>query len=322
MITIKEIAELAGTSRGTVDRALKGRKGVSAETKARIEEICREHHYEPNRAGILLGRQRKEFRVGVVLPSLDNTLFDEVIAGLEEAEAQFADFGVRLELYELGLSAAEQAAAIGRLRENGMQALIIAPLADERLFEKLRRLREEGIFILTLGKDVAPRDANVQCPPEKLGRAAAELVCLIGRRVAVFGGCGVLPGRAETLAAFVEACAGRGQLCASDSCSVTAEETAERLRALIAKNPEVLAVDVAGLEAAVREAPAGMRLVALGTDRGTPRALERELVCLAVSDGGREQGRRAVALIVRSCIDRRQAEERSEVPVVILGRYS
>lgn len=35
-ITAKEIAELAGVSRGTVDRALKGREGVNPETKERI----------------------------------------------------------------------------------------------------------------------------------------------------------------------------------------------------------------------------------------------------------------------------------------------
>lgn len=35
-ITSKEIAELAGVSRGTVDRALKGREGVNPKTKERI----------------------------------------------------------------------------------------------------------------------------------------------------------------------------------------------------------------------------------------------------------------------------------------------
>ena len=42
MATIKEIAALAGVSRGTVDRVLNHRGSVNPETAKRIEEIARE----------------------------------------------------------------------------------------------------------------------------------------------------------------------------------------------------------------------------------------------------------------------------------------
>lgn len=50
-ITSKEIAELAGVSRGTVDRALKGREGVNPKTKERILKIAEENNYKPNLIG-------------------------------------------------------------------------------------------------------------------------------------------------------------------------------------------------------------------------------------------------------------------------------
>jgi LacI family transcriptional regulator len=40
MATIKQIAELAGVSRGTVDRVLNNRGSVNANTAARVREIA------------------------------------------------------------------------------------------------------------------------------------------------------------------------------------------------------------------------------------------------------------------------------------------
>ena len=50
-ITSQKIAELAGVSRGTVDRALNHRGGVKPQVQRRIEELARQHGYSPNRAG-------------------------------------------------------------------------------------------------------------------------------------------------------------------------------------------------------------------------------------------------------------------------------
>ena len=48
-MTITEIAKLAGTSRGTVDRVINnGRGKVNKELEARIKEIIRENEYEVN----------------------------------------------------------------------------------------------------------------------------------------------------------------------------------------------------------------------------------------------------------------------------------
>ena len=41
MITIKQIAELAGVSRGTVDRVINQRGAVNSETEAKIQEILK-----------------------------------------------------------------------------------------------------------------------------------------------------------------------------------------------------------------------------------------------------------------------------------------
>ena len=47
MATIKEIAALAGVSRGTVDRVLNDRGAVNPETAEKIRKIAKELDYKP-----------------------------------------------------------------------------------------------------------------------------------------------------------------------------------------------------------------------------------------------------------------------------------
>ena len=67
MTTIKEIADLAGVSRGTVDRVLNNRDAVSPKTAEKIMDIVRAMDYRPNRAGITLAAQKKKYKIGVIL---------------------------------------------------------------------------------------------------------------------------------------------------------------------------------------------------------------------------------------------------------------
>lgn len=58
VITLEEIAKLAGVSRTTASRVANGRAGVSAETRERVLRIIREHSYQPNPAARSLATQR------------------------------------------------------------------------------------------------------------------------------------------------------------------------------------------------------------------------------------------------------------------------
>jgi DNA-binding LacI/PurR family transcriptional regulator len=86
-VTIRDIAERAGVSKGAVSYALNGRPGVSEDTRERIITIANELGWYPNRAARALSAARAE-ACGLVLARPARTLalepfFMEFIAGVE-----------------------------------------------------------------------------------------------------------------------------------------------------------------------------------------------------------------------------------------------
>jgi DNA-binding LacI/PurR family transcriptional regulator len=86
-VTIRDIAERAGVSKGAVSYALNGRPGVSDDTRDRILSIAEELGWYPNRAARALSAARAD-ACGLVLARPARTLalepfFMEFIAGVE-----------------------------------------------------------------------------------------------------------------------------------------------------------------------------------------------------------------------------------------------
>jgi DNA-binding LacI/PurR family transcriptional regulator len=86
-VTIRDIAERAGVSKGAVSYALNGRPGVSEDTRERILAIARDLGWYPNRAARALSASRAD-ACGLVLARPAKTLalepfFMEFIAGVE-----------------------------------------------------------------------------------------------------------------------------------------------------------------------------------------------------------------------------------------------
>src|SRR5271163_4361860 len=65
---VRLIAELAGVSIGTVDRALHGRGGIKESTRHRILQVARQIGYSPNLAARALSVARGSVRIGVCMP--------------------------------------------------------------------------------------------------------------------------------------------------------------------------------------------------------------------------------------------------------------
>ena len=81
-ITIVDVAKKANVSVATVSRVMNGNYPVKAETKKRVLEVVEELNYIPNMQAREL-TQQKSATIGVVVPSINNMFFPEVIKGIE-----------------------------------------------------------------------------------------------------------------------------------------------------------------------------------------------------------------------------------------------
>ncbi|WP_238368375.1 LacI family DNA-binding transcriptional regulator [Mesobacterium pallidum] len=84
--TMGDIAEAAGVSQMTVSRVLRGSGSASAEARARVEQAAHQLGYVPNRLATAL-RDESTPLVAVILPTLGNRVFSEVLAGVTETLA-------------------------------------------------------------------------------------------------------------------------------------------------------------------------------------------------------------------------------------------
>ncbi|HCM27417.1 MAG: hypothetical protein A2Z99_20820 [Treponema sp. GWB1_62_6] len=100
-MTVKEIAELAGVSIGTVDRVLHGRGRFSAETKARIDAIVESTGFTPNPIARRLKRS-KPYRFSVLLPNAfeDSGYWGLAAEGIAGAADEIKVFGVETRVFE------------------------------------------------------------------------------------------------------------------------------------------------------------------------------------------------------------------------------
>lgn len=83
-LTLRDVSELAGVSEMTVSRVLRGKGDVSEPTRARVHAAARSLGYVPNRIAGALASQRVAL-VAVIVPSVGNMVFADVLAGVSEA---------------------------------------------------------------------------------------------------------------------------------------------------------------------------------------------------------------------------------------------
>ncbi|MEM7720750.1 MAG: LacI family DNA-binding transcriptional regulator [Pseudomonadota bacterium] len=80
-MTLRDVAEEAGVSEMTVSRVLRQRGDVSDRTRDRVFQAARTLGYVPNKIAGALASNRVNL-VGVVIPSLSNMVFPDVLGGI------------------------------------------------------------------------------------------------------------------------------------------------------------------------------------------------------------------------------------------------
>ncbi|MCL2427085.1 MAG: LacI family DNA-binding transcriptional regulator [Oscillospiraceae bacterium] len=192
MSTMKEIARLAGVSRGTVDRVINNRGSVNTETERNIREIIESLNYSPNVAGKNLAVRKKKLKFGFIIFDVlhENSYFADVISGIECRAAELSEFGVTVEIRESDVNEPDkQVESISELVDLGINGLVITPINHPMIADKIRELTKSGIPVVTSNSDIPDcgRIAYVGSNYYKNGETAAGLMNLITAGVANIG---------------------------------------------------------------------------------------------------------------------------------------
>ncbi|WP_235823897.1 LacI family DNA-binding transcriptional regulator [Actibacterium lipolyticum] len=82
-LTLRDVSEASGVSEMTVSRVLRNRGDVSQATRERVLEASKKLGYVPNKIAGALASQRVNL-VAVIIPSMSNMVFPEVMTGISE----------------------------------------------------------------------------------------------------------------------------------------------------------------------------------------------------------------------------------------------
>lgn len=178
-VTSQQIAELAGVSRGTVDRALHNRGRVSPEVAARIQKIAEELGYRPNSIGQALVRARQGLRLGAILQSAETPTMQDVAAGARQAAEELRLSGVEVEIREIqGRDTAKVLRQINELLDWGAGGLAIASNNTPDLVRRIDQLYQQGVPVATFNTDApdSKRLCFVGMDSYRAGQTAAGLV--------------------------------------------------------------------------------------------------------------------------------------------------
>ena len=155
-IRIKDIAQMAGVSVGTVDRVLHSRSGVSESSRIKVEEILKKLNYQPNMYASALASNKK-YRFAYLLPSHnEGDYWKDVERGMRQAITRFSDFNVSLSDYYYDQYES------GAFIESGMRILdaqpdgvILSPTVEEETEQFVNLLREAGIPYVFIDSNIA-----------------------------------------------------------------------------------------------------------------------------------------------------------------------
>lgn len=82
-LTLRDVSEASGVSEMTVSRVLRNRGDVSEKTRKRVLDAAKTLGYVPNKIAGALASQRVNL-VAVIIPSMSNMVFPEVMTGISE----------------------------------------------------------------------------------------------------------------------------------------------------------------------------------------------------------------------------------------------
>ena len=143
-IKIKDIAEMAGTSKTTVSFYLNGKtEKMSEETKQRIEQVIRETNYCPSIVARSLNSKNSKL-IGILIGDITNSFSNQIVKGIESEASRN---GYQIIVGNSDYNHQREENYVERMLSMGVDGFIIQPTAQFRKISKrLESLGKPMVF--------------------------------------------------------------------------------------------------------------------------------------------------------------------------------
>ena len=180
-VTIKDIAERANVSVGTVSKVINGDSSVKERNRAAVEEAVKALNYNVNKVARSL--RHKPLRLGILLPSEFKEYYRPMLMGIRIAVESLSDFKVSA-LYERYANFNDDKTVtdcLDRFEESGVDGIILGPSHIGAHSDRIARLSRKQIPVVVMMSDMAGtgRIACISIDAKMSGSIAADLSGLL-----------------------------------------------------------------------------------------------------------------------------------------------
>lgn len=130
--TVTDLAKICGVSRGTVDRALNGRPGISSQTRQYVLEVAKQNGYTPNVLARSLATGKSN-TIGVVVFDLRNRHFAQLISAIQ---GRLTEAGYFSYICITEKDRARELQIVRDLAARKVEGIILMPINDSDRFEE------------------------------------------------------------------------------------------------------------------------------------------------------------------------------------------
>ncbi len=179
-VRIKDIAEIANVSIGTVDRVIHNRGEVSAATKDKVRKLLKEYNYTPDIIASTLALKR-EVRLAVVMPgTVNGHAFWELPArGVDRAVEELSSYKILVDTYYFNqFDRNDFVKLMKRFPFQDVHGVLFAPVFLEDSTAFVTRCEQENVPLVLFNSllEEAPYSSFVGQDAYQSGYVAAKLI--------------------------------------------------------------------------------------------------------------------------------------------------
>ena len=331
--TIKDIAELAGVSKGTIDRVIHNRGNVAKDVEDKVKQLLADINYQPNLIARNL-RNNKIFKIGALLPDPNkDPYWDVCMDGVNTALSEFNAFDVRINTF---LFDPNDTADFLKNNEDMLKTspdvILMVPLFYKEAKSVLEHYQSLGIQVCSFNNQITTSTATfIGQDLYQSGRVAAKLLHSVNAKgdLAIvhideqYKNAVHMQEKEKGFKSYFEDVGDyEGEIL---KCKVKHGETEEKLSHFLSKNPNLKGIFVTNSKAfhvariLQKKSKSNIKLVGYDLLTANVTHLKNGIIDFLIHQNPRQQAYLGMKLLIEHLVFEKQIPEQFLLPIDIIN---